>query len=61
MALYYSYCYHSWLSLVALMWLCHSFLITNVKGFSMTTRKYYLPLFILINFEYYAVNIESLI
>ena len=59
--LLFSYTYHDWPSLFTLLWICHSALIHSQKSFSIQTKKFYLPIMILIVLAYYLINIDGML
>lgn len=54
------YMLHTWLSIIILLWLLHSFLIKSLLRFRVTTVRFYLPLIILIYLWEFTVNVDML-
>ncbi len=56
----YIYTYHDWQSVFILLWLSHSLTLNQIIDFKTITAKFYLPIFIIIYFWYYTVNLNGL-
>ena len=54
------YMLHTWLSVIILLWILHSFLIKSLLRFRVTTVRFYLPLIILIYLWEFTVNVDML-
>ena len=57
LSFFWIYLYHDYQSVVILVWLCHSTLFRSSRNFKRFMLFFYLPLFTLIFFWYYVINI----